>query len=157
MRDLAKQVKNTAPSHPFLHQSLSFTSLDGISEDAFFQILSEIRKERSGGINKKQIVDAFAALYYGTCPADDQRDGFGMYILVKDLRWALTNYGEILTDEEADELICECCGLKEEEGRGLASLSLDEKNLNDRDIIEVDEQKKVYFDQYMTMLLEIAL
>ncbi len=119
---------NVFYSHSTIHIHILLFIVDGISKKGFIDILNKLRSNRndSSALTIQMIQEAFDALYYGSCLDDKQRDAKGMYINEADLRHALTSSGEVLTDEEADELLREC---KPENGR-------------------------IYFDQYKTMLLD---
>ena len=77
-------------------------------------------------------MNAFDEMYYGTLiNGEEQKDVAGKrYLLARELRLALTSYGDPLTDEEAERIIYEC---------------------------RPDDQGRIFYDQYKAMLLDTTL
>lgn len=111
-----------------------------IDKDTFKRLVAELRLAVVGADDHTVIIarirDAFDALYEGTCELDDQRDEYGdKYIYAKALRQHLTTLGNALSDEEADELIEECHPAEVPNAEGVV-------------------QKRIYFEQFRSMLLD---
>jgi hypothetical protein len=84
----------------------------------------------------QQIEVHFNNLYEGMCDEDSNKDTVGgRFLLVSKFREILTSQGDVLTDEEADEIIIEC---------------------QPRYELDEDGTKigKIYFDGYRTMILD---
>jgi len=116
-------------------------STDSLKLGAFIEILSKLRTQDDDELNQK-VKEAFEDLFAGTCKDPDrQKNSAGdKFILVKDLRLVLTTKGDKLTDEEADELIRECCPQPGDDGD------------------KTDEgDKRIFFDQYRAMLLDSGM
>ncbi len=84
----------------------------------------------------QQIEVHFNNLYEGMCDDDSNKDTVGgRFLLVSKFRELLTSQGDVLTDEEADEIIIEC---------------------QPRYELDEDGTKigKIYYDGYRTMILD---
>jgi hypothetical protein len=75
--------------------------------EGLLQVINDLRT--AGAYSKAEIRRAFEDIYSGTVTSEAQIDENGReYILDKDLRSVATTYGDVLTDEEADQMIKEC-------------------------------------------------
>ena len=84
---------------------------DMLDDIAFCTILGELRSQAVDADQLLAIENAFEALYMSTTSTvgDEQRDALRVpYIIAEDLRRVLVTHGDVLSDEEVDQLIRDC-------------------------------------------------
>jgi Ca2+-binding EF-hand superfamily protein len=90
--------------------------VDLFNETAFLAVIGELRSQATDEEQLQAIVEAFDAIYKATLvkpnervSQEDQRDALGRpYILAEDLRRVLVSTGDVMSDEEVDQLIRDC-------------------------------------------------
>ena len=124
------KVKELFEKHEALTRKIS------VNKSQFLKMFDGLRKKTIQEEVLRQIEIHFHNLYEGMCDDDSNKDNVGgRFLPVSKFREILTSQGDVLTDEEADEMIIECQPIYE---------------------LDTDGTKigKIYFDGYRTMILD---